>query len=93
VRHHQGVPTISTFYGIVIRMFFNNHSPAHFHALYGEFQATIEIDGPRLLEGELPGARLNSYWNGRTSTGQNYWKAGSDAATMNTLPGLIRSLS
>jgi hypothetical protein len=48
------MPTISAFYGIVIRMFFNDHSPAHFHALYGEFQATIEIEGLRILEGELP---------------------------------------
>ncbi len=48
------MPTISTFYGIVIRMFFNDHPPAHFHALYGEFHATIEIEGPRILEGELP---------------------------------------
>ncbi|HEY1756255.1 MAG TPA: DUF4160 domain-containing protein [Bryobacteraceae bacterium] len=48
------MPTISAFYGIVIRMFFNDHSPAHFHALYGEFQATIEIDGLGILEGELP---------------------------------------
>ncbi|MGD1070844.1 MAG: DUF4160 domain-containing protein [Bryobacteraceae bacterium] len=38
------MPTISTFYGILIRMFFNDHPPPHFHARYGEFEATIEID-------------------------------------------------
>lgn len=48
------MPTISTFYGIIIRMFFNDHPPPHFHALYGEFQVTIDIDGLRILEGELP---------------------------------------
>jgi hypothetical protein len=37
------MPTISTFYGILIRMFFNDHSPPHFHVEYGEFKATVEI--------------------------------------------------
>ena len=37
------MPTISTFYGILIRMFFNDHPPPHFHARYGEFEATIDI--------------------------------------------------
>jgi hypothetical protein len=53
------MPTISAFYGIVIRMFFNDHPPAHFHALYGEFQATIEIEELRILEGELPSRALD----------------------------------
>ena len=48
------MPTISVFYGIVVRMFFDDHSPAHFHALYGEFQATIDIERLRVLEGDLP---------------------------------------
>jgi hypothetical protein len=48
------MPTISSFYGILIRMFYNDHSPPHFHALYGEFQATIAIDELRIIEGELP---------------------------------------
>jgi len=48
------MPTISAFYGILIRMFFNDHAPPHFHALYGEFQATIDIESLDVLEGELP---------------------------------------
>ncbi len=43
------MPTISVFYGIMIRMFFADHPPAHFHAIYGEFQATIEIEELRVL--------------------------------------------
>jgi hypothetical protein len=35
-------------------MFFNDHAPPHFHAVYGEFEATIEIDTLSVLEGELP---------------------------------------
>ena len=53
------MPTISSFYGILIRMFYNDHDPPHFHALYGEFQATIAIDELRVLEGELPRRALD----------------------------------
>ncbi len=53
------MPTISTFYGILIRMFFNDHPPPHFHARYGEFEATVEIGSLEVLEGELPRRALN----------------------------------
>ncbi|MGD8717152.1 MAG: DUF4160 domain-containing protein [Desulfobacterales bacterium] len=33
------MPEICRFYGIVIKMFFDDHNPPHFHALYGEFEA------------------------------------------------------
>jgi len=52
------MPTISVFYGILIRMFFNDHPPPHFHARYGEFEATIEIATLNILEGTLPGRAL-----------------------------------
>ena len=52
------MPTISAFYGILIRMYFNDHAPPHFHALYGEFQATISIQHLDVLEGELPARAL-----------------------------------
>jgi hypothetical protein len=54
-----GMPTISTFYGILIRMFFNDHAPPHFHARYGEFEATIDIDTQGVIQGELPRRALN----------------------------------
>jgi hypothetical protein len=41
------MPTISQFYGILIRMFFNEHSPPYFHAIYGDSQATIDISALR----------------------------------------------
>jgi len=37
------MPTISRFYGILIQMYFGDHLPAHFHALYAEFEALIDI--------------------------------------------------
>jgi Domain of unknown function (DUF4160) len=53
------MPTISTFYGILIRMFFNDHAPPHFHARYGEFEATIDIDTQGVIQGELPRRALH----------------------------------
>ncbi|HLI23023.1 MAG TPA: DUF4160 domain-containing protein [Stellaceae bacterium] len=48
------MPEISRFFGIIIRMFFNDHEPAHFHAAYGEFEALIEIETLAVYRGELP---------------------------------------
>jgi len=53
------VPTISAFYGILIRMFFNDHAPPHFHARYGEFEATVDIGTLAVLQGQLPRRALN----------------------------------
>lgn len=48
------MPTISVFYGIIIRMFFDEHAPPHFHAQYGEFKAAIDIRSLEVMEGKLP---------------------------------------
>jgi hypothetical protein len=48
------MPTISTFFGIVIRMFFDDHVPSHFHAEYGEHKAKVSIETLDVLEGKLP---------------------------------------
>jgi Domain of unknown function (DUF4160) len=48
------VPRISTFYGIVITMYYRDHNPPHFHANYGEHQAQIVIATLEPLFGELP---------------------------------------
>ncbi|MBY0247219.1 MAG: DUF4160 domain-containing protein [Nitrospiraceae bacterium] len=53
------MPTISAFYGIVIKMFFNDHAPPHFHAEYAEFQATVDIKNLQVLEGQLPRRALD----------------------------------
>lgn len=48
------MPHISEFFGIVIRMFYNDHSPPHFHAEYGSFEAVYSIETMEVLRGELP---------------------------------------
>jgi Domain of unknown function (DUF4160) len=52
------MPTISLFYGILIRMYYNDHAPPHFHARYGEFEAAIDIGTRSVREGYLPGRAL-----------------------------------
>ncbi len=58
------MPTVSLFYGIAIRMFFGDHNPPHFHAIFEEHQALVRIDDGRILKGRLPVriARLVEEW-------------------------------
>jgi hypothetical protein len=50
------LPTISMFYGIIVRMYYapGEHPPPHFHAYYNEHRATVDIKTSELLEGSLP---------------------------------------
>jgi hypothetical protein len=48
------MPTLSIFFGIVIRMYFDDHPPAHFHAIYGEHEVKIAIETLEVIEGALP---------------------------------------
>ena len=50
------MPTISMFYGIIIRMFRENnlkHNLPHIHAKYNDYEIAITFDG-KILEGKLP---------------------------------------
>jgi hypothetical protein len=48
------MPTISKFFGIAIRMYYDDHAPPHFHVYYGEDSAILEIETLRFLGGNLP---------------------------------------
>jgi hypothetical protein len=48
------MPEIARFYGIVIKLFFGDHPPPHFHAVYGEFNGLFDIDTLEMIEGDLP---------------------------------------
>lgn len=54
------MPTISMFYGIIIRMYSapEEHTPPHFHAYYAEHKAVIDINTCELTEGYLPRKQL-----------------------------------
>ena len=48
------MPTISQFFGIIIQMFWREHAPPHFHAMYGEYEALIDIRTLEVIKGRLP---------------------------------------
>ncbi|MBF0231121.1 MAG: DUF4160 domain-containing protein [Desulfamplus sp.] len=47
------MPIISKFLGIIISMYWNDHSPPHFHAKYGEYEITVNIH-TGVIEGRFP---------------------------------------
>ncbi len=52
------MPELSRFLGIVIFMNFNDHNPPHFHAKYGDFQMTVEIESG-IVNGTFPKRALS----------------------------------
>ncbi len=48
------MPEIARFYGIVIKLFFGDHPPPHFHAIYGEYVGLFNIVTLEMIEGDLP---------------------------------------
>ena len=48
------MPEISRFYGIIVRMYYDDHFPPHFHTFYGEYEAIINIDTLGIMSGKLP---------------------------------------
>ena len=52
------MPTVALFYGIAIRMYFNDHEAPHFHAVYGRSNVIVRISDGHIVRGVLPpGAR------------------------------------
>lgn len=48
------MPLISEFFGISIYMYYEDHNPPHFHAIYGEHKALIDIQNGCVYKGYLP---------------------------------------
>ena len=48
------MPELARFYGIVIQMYFGDHQPPHFHALYAGRNAAIDIETLAFIDGQLP---------------------------------------
>ena len=53
------MPEVSRFFGIIIRMYFDDHPPPHFHAIYGNEEMQISIDPIVILYGRLPRRALS----------------------------------
>ena len=57
------MPELSRLLGIIIYMVYNDHQPAHFHAKYGDFQVTIEIE-TGIIYGKFPRRSLKAVLDG-----------------------------
>ena len=52
------MPELARFFGIVVYMNWRDHNPPHIHALYGEHEALVSLDGA-VLAGKLPRRALS----------------------------------
>jgi hypothetical protein len=47
------MPELSRFYGIIIRMFYGDHPPPHFHAVYQGDEIKVNINTLEVIEGTM----------------------------------------
>lgn len=84
------MPTISTFFGVTIRMFFSDHPPPHFHVGYERHRAVMAIETGAIIGGTLPPAvhRLVREWAGRHRTElMDNWQRARGRAALQRIPG------
>lgn len=68
------MPVISRFYGIIIKMYFQQkeHNPPHFHAIYGEYVGVVDINELKIIEGDLPSKASSMVLEWAKNNQQNY---------------------
>jgi Domain of unknown function (DUF4160) len=66
------MPEVSRFYGIIVRFYYRDHPPNHFHALYGEHEALIEIETGAIYDGHLPRTAYDSSTDGGLFTFKSF---------------------
>ncbi len=72
------MPELSRFYGIIIKMYFNDtqqHHKPHIHAFYGDYEAVVAVDGD-LLAGSIPAKQLKIIIGGWQFMKRKYTKPG-----------------
>jgi hypothetical protein len=84
------MPTISFFYGIIIRMYFRDHAPSHFHAVYGEHEALVSVETGEVIFGHLPktAARIVQDWTvARRQELRDNWARARKYEPLERIPG------
>lgn len=85
------MPTISLFFGISIRMFYDDHAPPHFHAGYAGDEAVVGILPLMLLRGDLPARALSMVLEWAALHQQELiedWNLARDHRPLNSIPPL-----
>jgi hypothetical protein len=86
------MPLISVFFGISIKMYFNDHGPPHFHAQYQGKSGFFSIESGKYISGNLPSraielvtkwaisnkTALKENWNRARSNNPLFWIEGAD---------------
>ena len=85
------MPEISRFYGIIIQIYYGDHLPAHFHALYAGYLAKISIDTLQVIDGSLPPRALALVRDWASAHQQELFAAFDRAAALQP-PGRIAPL-
>jgi len=81
------MPTIAIFYGIVIQMYWRDHSPPHLHAFYQGYEALIAIDTGDVIGGRLPPRALRLVREWVELRRVALWKIGNGAGNVYHLSG------
>lgn len=85
------MPEISRFYGIIIQIYYGDHLPPHFHALYAGSVAKIAIGTLQVIDGSLPRRALTLVLDWASIHQQELLEAFSRAAEFQ-VPGKIAPL-
>jgi hypothetical protein len=84
------MPEISRFLGIVIAIHYRDHSPPHFHAIYGDYEITVSIsDGT--VEGRFPRRALGlvlDWYSLHRDELEADWALAADRKPLRPIPGL-----
>ena len=79
------MPEISRFYGIVIKIYFADHSPPHLHAEYGSEEALLNIETLAVIAGNLPLRAMSMAESGLRYTGMSCGSLGTTQRNFNPL--------
>jgi hypothetical protein len=78
------MPTISIFFGIVVQMYWRDHTPPH------GFEALVEIETGDIIRGRLPPAAATLVRNwvlSRRDALRNNWRRGRERLPFEKVPG------
>jgi len=70
------MPEVSRFFGISVRMYYDDPNPPHFHAIYGGDEVEVRIEPLAVLRGGLPRRALGMVWNGQRRISRNCSRIG-----------------
>jgi predicted P-loop ATPase/GTPase len=85
------MPEVSRFYGIIIQIYYGDHAPPHFHALYAGAVAKIAIGTLQVIDGALPRRALSLVLDWASMHQQELLEAFNRAAAFEA-PGKIAPL-